>query len=163
MVQLQTSFLPSLMARAQKIMNRNRLQAFPPGYCLNTLNITYIFLIVKVINIVRHLTKCRKGLSLFLKVKVTVAQLCPPLCDPVVYTVHGILQARILEWVAFPFSRGSSQPRSPALRVDSSPAEPQGKPIFKSSIILSSTYISVHILCVCLCEHIVFRNSCVCV
>ena len=30
---------------------------------------------------------------------------------PVVYTVHGILQARILEWVAVPFSRGSSQPR----------------------------------------------------
>ena len=28
------------------------------------------------------------------------------------YTVHGILQARILEWVAFPFSRGSSQPRN---------------------------------------------------
>ena len=27
------------------------------------------------------------------------------------YTVHGILQARILEWLAFPFSRGSSQPR----------------------------------------------------
>jgi len=27
------------------------------------------------------------------------------------YTVHGILQARILEWVAFPFSRGSSRPR----------------------------------------------------
>ena len=32
----------------------------------------------------------------------------PSLLD---YTVHGILQARILEWVAFPFSRGSSQPR----------------------------------------------------
>ena len=32
------------------------------------------------------------------------------LCDPTDYTVHGILQARILEWVAFPFSRGSSQP-----------------------------------------------------
>ena len=31
------------------------------------------------------------------------------------YTVHGILQARILEWGAFPFSRGSSQPRSPSL------------------------------------------------
>ena len=30
---------------------------------------------------------------------------------PMDYTVHGILQARILEWVAFPFSRGSSQPR----------------------------------------------------
>ena len=33
------------------------------------------------------------------------------LCDPMDYTAHGILQARILEWVAFPFSRGSSQPR----------------------------------------------------
>ena len=33
------------------------------------------------------------------------------LCDPIDYTVHGIFQARILEWVAFPFSRGSSQPR----------------------------------------------------
>ena len=32
---------------------------------------------------------------------VKVAQLCPTLCDPVDYTVHGILQARILEWVAF--------------------------------------------------------------
>ena len=40
-----------------------------------------------------------------------VAQLCLTLCDPVDYTVHGILQAWILEWVAFSFSRGSSQPR----------------------------------------------------
>ena len=38
------------------------------------------------------------------------AQSCLTLCDPMDYTVHGILQARILEWVAFPFSRGSSQP-----------------------------------------------------
>ena len=38
-------------------------------------------------------------------------QSCPTLCDPMSYTVHGILQARILEWVTFPFSRGSSQPR----------------------------------------------------
>ena len=43
--------------------------------------------------------------------KVKAAQSCPTLCDPMDYTVHGILQARILEWVAFPFSRGSSQPR----------------------------------------------------
>ena len=43
--------------------------------------------------------------------KVKIAQLCPTLCDPMDYMVHGILQARILEWVAFPFSRGSSQPR----------------------------------------------------
>ena len=53
---------------------------------------------------------------------------CPTLCNPMDYTVHGILQARILEWVDFPFSRGSSQPRSPALQADSLPAEPQGKP-----------------------------------
>ena len=33
------------------------------------------------------------------------------LCDPTDYTLHGILQARILEWVAFAFSRGSSQPK----------------------------------------------------
>ena len=45
------------------------------------------------------------------KVKVKVAQSCLTLCDPMNYTVNGILQARILEWVAFPFSRGSSQPR----------------------------------------------------
>ena len=53
------------------------------------------------------------------------------------YTVHGILQAgilqaRILEWVAFPFSRGSSQPRDQTqvscIAADSLPAEPPGKP-----------------------------------
>ena len=43
--------------------------------------------------------------------KVKATQSCPTLCDPVDYTAHGILQARILEWVAFPFSRGSSQPK----------------------------------------------------
>ena len=47
---------------------------------------------------------------------VLVAQLCLTLCDPMNYSppgssVHGIFQARILEWVAIPFSRGSSQPR----------------------------------------------------
>ena len=44
------------------------------------------------------------------EVKVEVTQLCSILCDPMEYTVHGILHARILEWVAFPFSKGSSQP-----------------------------------------------------
>ena len=54
--------------------------------------------------------------------------------------VHGIFQARILEWLAFPFSRGSSQPgvepRSPALQADSLPAEPPGKPLLK--VVVSS-------------------------
>ena len=45
-----------------------------------------------------------------MKVRVKVAQLCPSLCDLKDYTVHGNPQARMLEWVAVPFSRGSSQP-----------------------------------------------------
>ena len=44
-------------------------------------------------------------------VKVKVAQSGRTPCDCMDYTVYGILQARILEWVAFTFSRGSSQPR----------------------------------------------------
>ena len=43
--------------------------------------------------------------------KVEVSQSYLTLCDSMDYIVHGILQARILEWVAFPFSRGSSKPR----------------------------------------------------
>ena len=62
------------------------------------------------------------------KVKVKVPQSCPTLCNPMDYTVHGNLQPRILEWVAFPFFRGSSQPRSPALQADTLPDDPQGKP-----------------------------------
>ena len=49
------------------------------------------------------------GVVILLEVKV--AQSCLTLCHPLDETVHGILQARILEWVAFPFSGGSSQPR----------------------------------------------------
>ena len=58
---------------------------------------------------------------------------CVWLCNPMDYTVHGILQARILEWVAFPFSRGSSQPRDwtyvSCIVGGSLPAESQGKPV----------------------------------
>ena len=51
-----------------------------------------------------------------MKVKVLVTQSCPTLCDPMGYSlpgssVHGILKAIILEWVAIPFSRGSSRSR----------------------------------------------------
>ena len=41
-----------------------------------------------------------------LEPEVKVAQLCPTLCNPMDYTVHETLQARIVEWVAFPFSGG---------------------------------------------------------
>ena len=64
--------------------------------------------------------------------EVKVAYLYLALWDPVDYSVHGILQARILELVAFLFSRGSSQPRDhtqvSTLQADSLPAEPQEKP-----------------------------------
>ena len=60
-----------------------------------------------------------------------VAQSCPTLCDPMDCTVHGVLQARILEWVAFTSPGDHPNPgielRSPALQADSLPSEPQGK------------------------------------
>ena len=64
--------------------------------------------------------------------KVKVAEQCPAFSDPMDYTPHGILQAKILEWQPFP-SPGDCpnpgiKPRSPALQVDSLPVEPQGKP-----------------------------------
>ena len=79
-------------------------------------------------------------------VHAKLLQSCPALCDPVDCSppgssVHGILQARILEWVAIPFSRGIfltqglnlglpyCKPRSPTLQADSLLSEPSGKPI----------------------------------
>ena len=71
------------------------------------------------------------------KMKVLVAQSCPTLCDPMncsppAFSVHEILQARILEWVAIPFSRDLPNPKikpgSLALQVDSLPSQPLGKP-----------------------------------
>ena len=57
----------------------------------------------------------KKKVSFFLKVKTLVSQLFLSLCNfmdsPPGSSVHGILQARILEWVAMPFSRGLSSPR----------------------------------------------------
>ena len=62
---------------------------------------------------------------------VKVAQSCLTLCDPMDYIVHGILQARILEWAAFLFSRGSSQSRDwtqvSHIADFFLPAEPPGK------------------------------------
>ena len=56
---------------------------------------------------------------LIFKVKVKVVFSYPTFCDPVDYTVHGIVQAKMLEWIAFLFSRDLPnpviKPRSPAL------------------------------------------------
>ena len=76
-----------------------------------------------------------EGEMLSRNLKVKVAYLCPTLCDPVDYTVHGILRTRILEGVAISFFRDlpdpGIKPRSPALQADSLPAEPQGKQKFR--------------------------------
>ena len=58
--------------------------------------------------------ECPMGISILesSESEVKVAQLCPTLCDPMDYIVHGTLQARILEWVAYPFSSRSSQLRN---------------------------------------------------
>ena len=70
-------------------------------------------------------------------VKVLVTQFYPTLCNPIDYStpgssVHGILQARILEWVTISYSRGSSplgiEPGSPVLQADSLLSEPPGEP-----------------------------------
>ena len=68
-------------------------------------------------------------------VKVLVVESCPTLCNPMDCSppgpsVHGILQARILEWVAIPFSGdlpdSGIAPRSPTLQANSLPSEPPG-------------------------------------
>ena len=53
-----------------------------------------------------HKPPAFRRLFSFRYMTVKVIQSCLTLCDPRDYTVHGILQAKILEWVAFPFSRG---------------------------------------------------------
>ena len=83
-------------------------------------------------------------------VKVLATQSCPTLCKTMDYSHQStlsmkILQERLLEWIAIPFSRGSSWPRdrpgSPTLQVDSLPFEP--------SIQFSSVVQSRPILCNC--------------
>ena len=78
--------------------------------------------------------------------EVLVAQSCLTLCDPMNCSllgssVHGTLQARILEWVAISFSRGSSQPRDQTqvscIVADSLPSEPPGKPLINKQVLLT--------------------------
>ena len=77
-------------------------------------------------------------LILYYYYTIIVPQSFLNLCDPMRYTVHGILQDRILEWVAVPFSRGlpnpGFEPRSPSLQAYSSLAEPPDKPNLSDSM-----------------------------
>ena len=74
-------------------------------------------------------------------------------------SVHGTLQAGILEWVAIPFSRGSSLPRactgSPTLQVDSLPCEPPGKPR-----IAVKYHVNLYVRNFCFTDYIHGRFAC---
>ena len=81
-------------------------------------------------------------------------------CSPPGSSVHGILQARILVWVAIPSSRESPnpkiEPRSPALQADSLPSEPPGKPIYikcKGLWYIVSLLQNIYCVCVHTCTH----------
>ena len=73
----------------------------------------FFWIIVDTTNIQAYLYICGIYICLYICIlwKVKVAQSCLTRCNPMDYTVHGILQSRILGWVAFPVSRGSSQLR----------------------------------------------------
>ena len=101
-----------------------------------------------------------KYICIWKKWKWKWLSLCPTLCDPMDYSppsssVHGILQARILEWVAIPFSRGSSRPRDQTWGLLHCSRfftfEPPGKPVCMC--------VYVHV-CVCVCACVC---ACVCV
>ena len=83
-----------------------------PSFCLHSENAGAIRLSLDKSG---ALGRAADALRKVKEVKVKVAQSCLTLCDPMDSTVHGILQARILEWVAFPFPRGSSKPRDQTL------------------------------------------------
>ena len=87
-----------------------------------------------------------------LEVKVLVAQLCPTLghpmdCSPPGFSVHGNLQARILEWVSISFSGDlpdpGIKPGSPASQADSLPTELLGKPMTNIDSILKGRDITL--------------------
>ena len=104
-------------------------------------HIVYVFISIWTFGVCSHATAAAKSL-----------QSCPTLCDPIDGSpsgspVPGILQARILEWVIFLFSRGSSQSRDPALQADSLPAEPPGKPPYTYSAAAAEPFQSCPTLC----------------
>ena len=89
------------------------------SFFLSKQHLKWLFCSSKFLRVWQHCTYCNyfswsitTSTSYILElVKMKFTQSCPTLCDTMNYTVHGILQARILEWVAFPFYSGSSQLR----------------------------------------------------
>ena len=103
-----------------------------PYFCC----VSRLFLVDSVFTIFFSLTV---GTTTFNLEVCLVTQSCPTLCNPMdcsplESSVHGILQARILEWVGLPcpppgdLPNPGIEPRSLTLQMDSSPSEPTGKP-----------------------------------
>ena len=101
-----------------------------------------------------------------LRMQMLLPQSCPTLCgtmdcSPPSSSVHGILQARTLEWVAILFSRGSSWPRgwrmSPALPADSLPPEPS----WPEADYILKVHMFMHLQCIsCLdASYLIFCES----
>ena len=91
-----------------RYFNRNHITGEQRRYCKVS---SFIFF---PLNLIKE--KKKTYWSMKIEVKVLVTQPCPAICNPIDCSppgssVHGILQARILDWVAISFSRGSSQPR----------------------------------------------------
>ena len=79
--------------------------SFKPAFLLSFLTLIKKLFSSSLFSAIRVLS------SAYPKVKVKVVQSWSTLCNPMDYTVHGFLQARILEWAAVPFSRGSFESR----------------------------------------------------
>ena len=100
-----------------------------------SVTVTYINISINVLTVTWSLERwlMTKVILMYMKwSEMKAAQSCATLCNPMDCSlsgssVHGILLARILEWVAICFSRGSSQATSPTLQVDSLLSEPPGK------------------------------------
>ena len=117
--------LTSCLPEYQSLSSQFTRPCFGPSFLLHSLEITSSykpqvvteFICFPFLNSLLMLSNswnifsCIFGQFLNCLWKVKVAQSCLTFCNPMDYTVHGILQARILEWVAFAFFRGSSQPR----------------------------------------------------
>ena len=96
---------------------------------------------------------------------VLVAQLCPTLCNSMDCNLpgssgHGILQTRILEWVAISLSKGSSWPKkqtwSPALQVNALPSELLGKP-FWICVYVWLTHVAMYLKLTQRCKSTIFQ------
>ena len=123
---------------------------FSPLYC-RTQSILLNILILRL----KHMALIRSFLWLYAAAAAVYSLNCVWLCDPMHRSLpgssaHGILQARILEWVAIPSSRGSSQPRNWTCiscvscigKQVSLPLAPPGKPISICSVYEPMTFLS---------------------